>query len=47
MESGDSAGKRAVKLTELVGKESRILALIEGLIPILRNAPAPEQAEDE
>lgn len=47
MESGDSAGKRAIKLADLAGKESRILAVVERLIPTLRNAPPPETVEDQ
>jgi hypothetical protein len=47
MASGDAGGKRAMKLAELVGKESRILAVVEGVIPILRDAPAPEVSEGE
>jgi hypothetical protein len=45
MASGDAAGKRAVKLEVLSGKESQILAVVEELIPILRDSPAPEPTE--
>jgi len=42
MASGDAAGRRAIKLAELVGKESRILEIVAGVILILRDSPAPE-----
>jgi hypothetical protein len=46
MESGDGAGRRAIKLADVAGKEKRILAVVERLIPTLRNAPPPETVED-
>ena len=47
MASGDAGGRRAMKLEELEGKEARILAVVEEVIPILRDSPAPEKPEDD
>lgn len=47
MASGDAGGRRAMKLAELVGKESRILEVVAGVLPILRDSPAPETTEGE
>ena len=47
MKAGDAGGRHAMKLSELVGKETRILAAVEDVVPILRDAPAPERPKDE
>jgi hypothetical protein len=43
MASGDAAGKRAINLRELKGKEHRVLEVVGKLVPVLRDAPAPEE----
>jgi hypothetical protein len=47
MASGDAAGRRALKLEVLKDKEAQILGVVEEVIPILRDSPAPDRDEGE
>jgi hypothetical protein len=46
MASGDAAGRHALKLGLLQGKEDQILSVIEEVISVLRDSPAPERHEE-
>jgi hypothetical protein len=46
MARGDAGGRRALKLDLLKDKESQILGVVEEVIPILRDSPAPEEPEE-
>jgi hypothetical protein len=47
MERGDWAGKRALRLEVLQGKEEQILAEAANVLSVLRDAPAPEGDEGD
>ncbi len=47
MASGDAAGRRALKLEVLQGKEKQIPAEVEEVFPVLRDAPASKRDEGD